>query len=255
MHTYLLFRLYGALCSWGDIAVGEYRPGSSHPTRSAVLGLVAAALGINRADEERQQALFAALRYAVCIDAPGTLISDYHTAQVPSTGGRSAQPLNSRYEELHAMPKHKLNTILSRRDYLCDAIYTVCLWCAPNASISLHDIAEHLRQPVFTLYLGRKSCPLALPLAPHIVQAASLRDAFTTAQFPDDNAEFTLWGKETPKQPVRHVYWEHSEHAGIRAEHEFTRRDDPGNRTRRLFAARTEQHGTVDFGTLQHKEA
>lgn len=255
MHTYLLFRLYGALCSWGDIAVGEYRPGSSHPTRSAVLGLVAAALGIDRADAEQQQALFAALRYAVCIDAPGTLISDYHTAQVPSTGGRSAQPLNSRYEELHAVPKHKLNTILSKRDYLCDAIYTVCLWCAPNADVSLHDIAKHLRQPVFTLYLGRKSCPLALPLAPQIVEAATLHEALTTVRFPDDNQEMvSLWSKQLPKHSIRHVYWEHSEHAGIPSQHEFTRRDDPDNRTRRLFAARTEQHGTLDFGTIQKQE-
>lgn len=255
MQSYLLFRLYGALCSWGDIAVGEYRPSSSHPTRSAVLGLVAAALGIDRADEERQQTLFAALGYAVCIDLPGTLVSDYHTAQVPTSGGRSAQPLNSRYEELTTTPKHKLNTILSKRDYLCDAVYTACLWRTPNATLSLHDIAKHLRQPVFTLYLGRKSCPLALPLAPQIVEAATLREALTTARFPDDNNDVFSLGKQLPKHAVRHVYWEHTEHAGIQSQHEFTRRDAPEHRTQRLFAARTEQHGTVDFGTIQHEEA
>ncbi len=57
MRDFLVFRLYGPLASWGDIAVGEQRPTTPHPSKSAVLGLIAAALGVRRDEEERQQAL------------------------------------------------------------------------------------------------------------------------------------------------------------------------------------------------------
>ncbi len=52
MTEFLCFRLHGPLASWGDIAVGERRPTSPHLSRSAVLGLVAGALGIRRDDAD-----------------------------------------------------------------------------------------------------------------------------------------------------------------------------------------------------------
>ena len=51
MADFLVFQLYGALASWGDIAVGEYRPSQGHPSKSAITGLLAAALGIEREDD------------------------------------------------------------------------------------------------------------------------------------------------------------------------------------------------------------
>ena len=53
IRDYLVFRLYGPMCSWGDIAVGEVRPSTVHPAKSAILGLIAAALGIKRPDTAR----------------------------------------------------------------------------------------------------------------------------------------------------------------------------------------------------------
>jgi CRISPR system Cascade subunit CasD len=50
MMEYLLFRLYGPLASWGEIAVGESRHTATYPGKSALLGLLAAALGIRRDD-------------------------------------------------------------------------------------------------------------------------------------------------------------------------------------------------------------
>jgi CRISPR system Cascade subunit CasD len=52
MTDYLVFQLYGSLASWGEPAVGEMRHTNSIPGRSSILGLLAAALGIKRADEE-----------------------------------------------------------------------------------------------------------------------------------------------------------------------------------------------------------
>ena len=68
MGDYLLFRLYGPMASWGDIAVGEVRPSQTHPGRSAALGLVAAALGVERDREEALGAIERGYGFAVRID-------------------------------------------------------------------------------------------------------------------------------------------------------------------------------------------
>ncbi len=258
MQSYLIFRLYGAMCSWGDIAVGEYRPGSSHPTRSGVLGLVAAALGIRRDDYERMTSLFESVRYAVRIDRAGVLITDYHTSQVSGTG-RHTRVYESRRDELSAVPKNELNTILSKRDYLCDAVFTIVLWREGETGIwTLDDIAEKLRRPVFALYLGRKSCPPSLPLAPDVITAETLHDAFVQHSFadetdsPEGRAMSELLHGLNTRDAKRQVYFEQTPHAGMQEHHRFTRRDDPGSRTRRQFAARQELHSTLT--TIAQKE-
>ena len=48
---FLLFTLYAPMGSFGEIAVGERRMSWARPGRSAILGLVAAAQGVDRADE------------------------------------------------------------------------------------------------------------------------------------------------------------------------------------------------------------
>ena len=67
MLDFLIFQLYGQMASWGEIAVGEYRPSRDYPSKSAIIGLVAAALGITRDDEDRQLALSEALGFGVCV--------------------------------------------------------------------------------------------------------------------------------------------------------------------------------------------
>jgi CRISPR system Cascade subunit CasD len=68
----------------------------------------------------------------------------------------------------------ELNTILSRRDYRTGAWHLAALW--PRAAGARWDLAalrDAMRRPGFVPYLGRKSCPLGLPLAPAIAAAAS----------------------------------------------------------------------------------
>ncbi|HNQ33369.1 MAG TPA: type I-E CRISPR-associated protein Cas5/CasD, partial [Methanoculleus sp.] len=76
MREFLIFRLYGMMASWGDIAVGELRPTFDHPSRSAIVGLLAAALGIRRDEEERLSILSNTCRIAIRVDAPGVLLRD-----------------------------------------------------------------------------------------------------------------------------------------------------------------------------------
>jgi len=57
MTAFLLASLYAPMASWGEITVGERRTSWDRPSRSAILGLVAAALGIEREDQDGHDAL------------------------------------------------------------------------------------------------------------------------------------------------------------------------------------------------------
>lgn len=78
---FLLLTLYAPLSSWGGIAVGEERNSWDRPSRSAVLGLVAAALGVARDDQASHDALDWGYGVAVRLDVAGSSVVDYHTAQ------------------------------------------------------------------------------------------------------------------------------------------------------------------------------
>ena len=99
MTEYLLFRLYGPLASWGRVAVGGVRGSDAHPSKSAVLGLVAAALGLRRDDAAAQARLAAGYGFAVRVDAPGVLLRDYHTAQVPGRSALKRRPHATRRDQ------------------------------------------------------------------------------------------------------------------------------------------------------------
>ena len=240
MRKYLLFRLHGPLASWGDIAVGEVRPSFVHPGKSTILGLVAAAMGVTRSRENEHTLLDRALRYAVRVDAPGTLLRDYHTIQVPKA--KKGQSYASRKEELET-DKLNLVTILSTREYRCDTVYTVCLWTDDSkADITLSDIARSLRQPRFTPYLGRKSCPPSLPFQPQIVEAGTVRDAFLKARFVDND-----FLRKILESGPRQVFWEGNLDEGFERQQSITRRDAILSRKRWQFLDRTEHYAMYDF--------
>ena len=135
MH-FLLFTLYAPMGSFGEIAVGERRMSWARPGRSAVLGLIAAAQGIERTDEAAHRNLEAGLYYAVRTDAPGRPLMDYHTAQTPK--GRRGRTFATRREELEA---DDLNTVLSSREWRADACFTVALWPRLGEAVDLNEMA------------------------------------------------------------------------------------------------------------------
>lgn len=182
---YLIVRLWGPMASWGSIAVGEHRQTWTRPSRSAVLGLIAAALGHERSDQAAHAALEGALGLAVRVDRPGRPLRDYHTAQSPST--ERNRRWRSRYDEVRN--SEKLNTILSERSYFTEMSVVVALWRRPDAAgvPQLSAIADKLRRPTFALYLGRKASPLGVPVRPKVVAAATLRSAL--AEFDAEEAE------------------------------------------------------------------
>ena len=249
---YLVFRLYGAMASWGEIAVGEDRHTANYPSKSTIIGLLGAALGIKRDDEEKQIQLQQGYTLAVEVFSTGHLLRDYHTTQVPSATGKFNYC--TRRDEIVLGKKH-LGTILSSREYRSDALALVAIRALESAPYLLEDIKKHLLQPKFHLYLGRKSCPIAVPLDPQLIEQASYYDALKAYHHKPmlpthkvsngqlSKRDFDWLGK--PKD--RHFYWEgqpndFSTSLDLTRRQTRTRHDQPLSRKRWQFTPRQEHY-------------
>lgn len=125
----MLIRLAAPLQAWGADAKFERRGTERSPTKSGIIGLVAAALGRRRNEglEDLQ-----ALCFGVRVDREGTLVRDYHTA------------------------KNQKTAYVTHRYYLADGVFLAGL----EGEDSLLETIEYaLNNPIFPLFLGRRSCP------------------------------------------------------------------------------------------------
>jgi len=243
----LIFQLQAPLSSWGEVAVGEYRPSAEYPSQSAIQGLLGAALGITRDDDAAQAALRTGYRLAVGVLSQGRLLRDYHTAQVPGRTDLKKRPHATRRDEL-SLPKTDLNTILSSRDYRQDAASLVAVQMMENAPYSLVQLAEALKKPKFVLYLGRKSCPVATSLHPLVLSTETINTAFTNYQ----QQLADLWQQQLPKHTepsnlaVQKIAWGDDFGAddlsvvGVKRDLSITRKDQVITRQGWQFADRSE---------------
>lgn len=250
MAEYLLFQLYGPMASWGDVAVGESRVTATHPGRSAMIGLLGAALGIRRDDDIAQQSLVRGYRIAVRVLSRGEYFRDYQTTQVAAQAALKGRHVLTRRDEL-AVDNDQLFTILSDRGYRCDAYYQVAVdTVGDGGNWSLAEMEAALKSPRYLLYLGRKSCPPALPLQPQCVGASNLVEAFAQARFdgPDVMTQGRVWhGAPSFDTQAGSLYWEDGMEAGIAVRETFTRRDQPRNRMRWQFDSRSEHHAAMSL--------
>lgn len=179
MRDHLVFQLQAPLSSWGETAVGDYRPSSEQPTQSALIGLLGAALGVQRHDEAGHAALRDGYAFAVASLDNGHLLRDYHTAQVPPRSALKGHPHATRAHEL-ALPARELSTTVSTRDYRQGAHHLVAVQALDaQPRWPLDALAQALRTPVYALSLGRKTCVPGAPLWPQRLAASSALDALT----------------------------------------------------------------------------
>ena len=173
MRNHLVFTLTAALGAMGDLAGHERRGSWSWPGRSAVLGLCAAALGIRR---DGDFGVLDGLGMAVALFDTGETLRDFHTAvSIPASVARRPQ---SRAEALR-IDGNRSNATITLRDYRVGVLYGVALW-----GDGLEVLGAALRRPVFSLYLGRKSCPLAAPLDPILTHASDATTALAALRLP-----------------------------------------------------------------------
>ena len=134
----LLLRLAAPMQSWGTDSRFDTRKTDRIPSKSGVIGLLAAALGLKR-DADLTQ--LNELSFGVRVDREGQLLRDYHTA------------IN---------PRNRKSPYVTKRYYLSDAVFLVGL--ASDDTEFLRTLEHALNNPVFPLFLGRRSCPPTLPL-------------------------------------------------------------------------------------------
>lgn len=137
MHT-LLMRLAGPLQSWGTRSRFDTRDTEKEPSKSGVLGIVCAAMGIDRADWNQLEPL-TRLRFGVRVDHPGVLKRDFHTAQ----------------NVVRADTRGHQEVAVTERYFLSDASFLAGLESKDKDILS--RIQASLQDPVWPLYLGRKS--------------------------------------------------------------------------------------------------
>ena len=231
--AFLVFQLRAPLASWGDPAVGEYRGSHGYPGESALVGLLGAALGLQRDDEAAHAALAQGYGFAVGVQTTGKLLRDYHTAQVPGRVSLKGRPHATRRDELR-VPKDELNTILSTRDYRQDAACLVAVLPCADAPYALDELVDALKSPRYVLYLGRKSCPLAAPHFPRVVDGSSALDALNAYR----EKLATLQGKEVA--PIGQLAWSDKVDAGVSADLSVPRKDRLIRRSMWQFGDRTE---------------
>jgi CRISPR system Cascade subunit CasD len=140
----LLLRMRGPMMSWGDHSRFTIRDTRREPTKSAVIGLLCAALGRPRWEPVPD---LAALKMGVRVNQEGLVQCDYHTVldSIKSSGSKG-------------------DTVISQRYYVADADYLVGLEGADRALLTTCHAA--LAAPTWQLYFGRKSfvpsCPVAV---------------------------------------------------------------------------------------------
>ncbi|MGE3518253.1 MAG: type I-E CRISPR-associated protein Cas5/CasD [Vicinamibacterales bacterium] len=145
----LLLRLEGPLQAWSAQGKLGVRDTEREPTKSGVIGLIGAAMGMQRDDEEGLATL-AALRMAVRVDRAGILLHDYHTAG----GGRF------RGELYQVFGTGRGDAVPTHRYYLQHASFVAAL--EGDASLT-GRLAGALASPRYPLFLGRRSCPPSVP--------------------------------------------------------------------------------------------
>lgn len=218
----VVFRLTGPQQAWSVQERRAHRPTQDHPTKSGIIGLIANALGRDRADDITD---LTALRLGVRADRPGHIESDYHTsgsgrfpllpAEVladPALARAAAKGLP--FERTYAAPKNikrdgkgvlvgkRDATVLTSDEYIADATFTIAL-TGPRDLVD--RIVDALRAPARSLHLGRKAYPLSAPLLPTVQPAADPASALAAVPATHDATECITWIEQAPNRSAATV--------------------------------------------------
>ncbi|MES5824249.1 type I-E CRISPR-associated protein Cas5/CasD [Streptomyces sp. RG80] len=237
MTSVLLLRLAGPLQSWGALARFDRRDTLNRPTKSGVTGLIAAALGLDRADD---LGALTDLRFAVRADRPGTAVRDFHivgsgtyplrprdlitdhrraekaaaaleTSTGPVFGQLAARSVTKWYgAPKEIAPDSKTGVLLAgnttrdammtTRWYLADAAFVAAVE-HPDQDL-LHRIGHAVEHPQRLLWLGRKSCPPSGTISRGVHPGTAETILTTTALLPNASSPRPwAWIEATPGTP------------------------------------------------------
>jgi len=181
--AYLALLLDAPMQSWGFSSRFQRRTTGLHPTKSGIVGLLAAAVGVDKHSPGEAETIAALAKLhmtAITIPKPNTArfvrtdvletrrLEDYHTVQ----GTRHAN-------DKPAAKPDPTDTVVTYRQFLLDSRFGVILsapssWSLPD-SRGLAEVAAALRDPVWGIWFGRKCC---IPAAPVLVSEADGTSVF-----------------------------------------------------------------------------
>jgi CRISPR system Cascade subunit CasD len=177
-----LLRFDAPLMSFGSVVVDNFNRTDLYPYRAMLVGLIANALGLQRAEVDAHESLQRRLRYAARRDRSGEVIQDFHTVDLSEDGslgpglGWTAEGM---LEERKGGGAGE-GTHIRYRFYVADAVITLAFSLEPARSPNEPDLAavlNALRHPARPLFLGRKCCLPAAPLVLGTTTADTLRTA------------------------------------------------------------------------------
>ncbi len=177
----LLLRLAAPLQSWGTESKFNIRSTNREPSKSGVIGILAAALGYSRNVSIEELKKLNSLRFGVRIEQEGNLLIDYHTVIGPFKQDASEA------------------TTESYRYYLTDAVFLVGL---EGERKRLEELEYALTHPVFPLFLGRRSCP---PMPPVVL---GIRDCDLRTALRDEPWQALDWYKAKWKARIENTHEE-----------------------------------------------
>lgn len=164
----LSFYIDSPMQSWGVSSKFQYRETNEFPTKSAVVGLIAAAMGIDKHASEEVDRLQPIVKLRCTVvklekrAGSTTRLQDFHTV------GGGYDKKESLYQKLSIPVKASgapFGTVITRRSYLTDASFAVLL---DGDSALLETVRAALLDPVWGVWFGRKTCLPATPLSPQI---------------------------------------------------------------------------------------
>lgn len=130
----LSFKLAAPLMAFGNQTLTNYRTTDLQPTKSAIIGMIAASFGYGRGDQRIKQ-LNDELKMSYQVIKPGQIMIDYQNIYVTQ----------------------KKTNVQEWKYYLADAAFKIILTGPLDL---LTQIQYQLQHPYFALYIGRRSCPI-----------------------------------------------------------------------------------------------
>ena len=181
----LAMRLAAPMQSWGVAGRFNERTTGSVPSKSGIVGLIAAALGRRRTEDISD---IAAWKLAIRIDCPGKMGRDFQTART------------RKYDTQTQLWQPNGNPYVSRRYYLMGASFVAAVEMPDDM---LDVVADALDHPAFPLYLGRRSCPPACRILIGTYPGENAMSVLTRIPYDEGNGRKSNYAREARNERLR----------------------------------------------------
>lgn len=202
---HLILRLDAPLMSFGGVTVDNYGRTDAFPSTSLITGLIANALGYDRTEGDRLDALQARIVHAARLDRAGWPLMDYQTVALSKDDrGWTTRGVPEGRDGGSLKDAH-----IRQRDFWADRIVTVALRLklasGDQDGPDIDCIAAALAEPARPLFIGRKPC---LPISPLLAgrldapNAVAVLESWPLAEGFDDSARHVAWWPRNETQPM-----------------------------------------------------